>query len=336
MGDLTRRLAAILTLFLFASSLCFAKGPQRRSYNKYGQRDAAMPPEVLSAKTVAVVVKIVAGPESNVADYKQRIEAGVTAEIQKRNRFQIVSDPENADLVCMLIGFSDLSWHDAYQTGKGFWGGMRGRAWNHIPPGALVIFKGGNDPHRTALPVWMKTSVMREITPMELTNDFHAAFAKAEKQQRHAKHVELYRHMPRGFARPSALGPLPQTGNAEINYPVFCRVNQPCPIPREISSARTVLVCDPIHVCNDGFVQQDVIWGGRWTLVDDPAQADLVILLCWTPSNGSEATGLVYAGLYVFKGGEQPAWNSMPMYLDFGHDHDSLLMNFETMLAEAR
>jgi len=333
MGDFTRRLTAILTLFLFASSLCFGKGPQRRGYNRYNQRDAAMPPEVLSAKTVAVVVKIVAGPESNVADYKQRIEAGVTGEILKRNRFQLVSDPENADLVCMFIGFSDLSWHDAYQSGKGFWGRMRGRAWNRIPPGAIAIFKGGNNPHRTGLPVWMKTSVMGGITPMELTKDFHAAFAKAEKQQRHAKHEE-WQGWPRGFARPSGLAPLSQT--AEINYPVFCRVNQPCRFPREISSARTIMVCDPVHLCNDEFVQQDVIWGGRWKLVDDPAQADLVIILCWTPSNGSEARDLVYAGLYVFKGGEQPDWNSMPMYLEFGHDHDTLLMNLESMLAEAR
>jgi|SRR5882724_664771 len=338
MADLTRRLTAILTLFLFASSLCFAKGPYQRPYDTFMHHDAPMPQEVLSAKTVALVVKIVAEPENNMADYKQRTEADVTAEIQKRGRFQLVSDPAKADLVCMLIGFSALSWHDAYQAGKGFWGGMDGRMWNLMPPGAIVVFKGGNDPHRTARPVWMKTSFMRVATPIKLMKDFHAAFAKAEKKQgSQAKDEERPEEKPdQGMITGPA--PMPQIGDAERNKPVFCRVNQPCRIPREISSARTVMVCDPINSCNDVYMQQDVIWGGRgrWTLVDDPAKADLMIVLCWTPSNSSDAQSFVYAGMYIFKGGEQPAWNSMPIYLQFGHDHDTLLRDLENMVAEAR
>lgn len=335
MAHLTRRLTVILTLFLLASSLCLAKGPRKRAYVEVFQHhDAPMPQEVLSAKTVALVVKIVAGPESNIADYKQRIEADLSAEIQKRSRFQLVSDPAKADLVCMLIGFSDLSWHDAYQAGKGFWGGMHGRVWNRIPPAAIVVFKGGNDPYRTARPVWMKTSYMSAATPGRLMNDFNAAFAKAEKKQgsqakyQQTPEVKPYQSMITG------LTPMPH-GDAERNYPVFCRVDQPCRFPQEISSAGTVLVCDPIHVCNDGFVQEDVTWGGRWKLVDDPRLADLIIVLCWTPSNSSEARDFVYAGMYVFKGGEKPDWNSMPMYIQFGHDHDTLLMNLENMVAEA-
>ncbi|MGC2698126.1 MAG: hypothetical protein WA738_20245 [Candidatus Angelobacter sp.] len=340
MADLSRRLTAILTLFLFASSLCFGKGPERRAYDKYKQHDAPMPQEVLSAKTVALVVKIVAGPESNIADYKQRIEADAAAEIQKQNRFQLVSDPEKADLVCMLLEFSYDYWHDAYQPGKGFLGKMHGRTWNTLPPFAIFVFKGGTDPHRTARPVWVKTRIMgvstafkagMNKTPSWMMKEFHAAFANAEKKQGQAKHEE-WQGMPPGFARPSALARMPQIGDAERNNPVFCKMNQPCRFPREISSARTVMVCDPIHICNDEFVHQDVIWGGRWKLVNDPAQADLVIILCWTPSNGFDVRNFVYAGLYIFKGGEQPDWDFMPIYLQFGHDHDTVLMDLENMI----
>lgn len=59
-----------------------------------------------------------------------------------------------------------------------------------------------------------------------------------------------------------------------------------------------------------------------------------MIVLCWMPSNSVEERTYVYAGMYVFKGGEQPDWNSMPMYMQFGHDHDSLLRDFENMVAQ--
>lgn len=46
MANLMRRLNAILTFFLFASSLSFAKGPYQRPYDMYANRDARIPEEV--------------------------------------------------------------------------------------------------------------------------------------------------------------------------------------------------------------------------------------------------------------------------------------------------
>ena len=72
MGDPTRRLTAILTLFLFASSLCFGKGPEKRSYDKHKQRDAPMPQEVLSAKTIAIIARVIGAPASPVRAANQK------------------------------------------------------------------------------------------------------------------------------------------------------------------------------------------------------------------------------------------------------------------------
>ena len=269
MADLTRRLPAILTLFLFASSLCFAKGPYQRPYTTMNH-DAPMSQEVLSAKTVALVLKIVGGSESDTADFKQSTEAAVTAEIQKQSRFQLVSDPDKADLVFMLIAFYYPSWHEAYHGGEGFWGRADGRR-NLMPPGIIVVFKGGNDPHRTARPVWMKTRYMGAATPVRLMKAFHAAFAKAEKKHgSQAKHKETPEEKPdQGMIAGPA--PMPQIGDAGKNSPVLCGGGQPCRIPREISAARKVMVCDPINSCNDVYMQQDVIWApaaaGNWWMI---------------------------------------------------------------------
>jgi hypothetical protein len=169
-----------------------------------------------------------------------------------------------------------------------------------------------------------------------MMKDFHKAFAKAEKREPQDTILEEKPEPESDESMISGPATMPQVSEPEEHKPVFCRLNQPCYLPRELFSARTVMVCDPIHSCNDGNMQQDVAWGGRWKLVDDPAKADLVLVLCWTPSNGSDAHTFVYTGLYIFKGGEQPDWNSLPIYLQFGRDHEIVLKDLEKMVAEAR
>lgn len=345
MVGLNWRLITILTLFLFASSSFFAKTAKRQSYDSRTQvRDAVMPQEVLSAKTIALVVKVIGGTDSNVAEYKQRIEASAAAEIQKRNRFQLVSDPAKADLVCVLMEFSYDYWHDAYQPGKGFLGKMHGRTWNTMPPGIIFVLKGGNDPHRTAQPVWMKTRIMGVSTafkvgmnkiPTWMMKDFHQAFARAEKKHAPDSTQDESSEQEADLGIITGPATMPQVSRAEQLNPVFCKLNQPCHLPRELFSAHKVLVCDPIYFCNDKNIQSDVAWGGRWTLAPEPALADLIIVLCRTPSNSSDRTAFIYTGLYIFKGGEQPDWDSMPIYLQFGYDHEVVLKQLEKMVVEA-
>ena len=87
---------------------------KRMQYDQSIQaHDAPMPQEVLSAKTIAVIAKVIGGPNSEIAEYKQRIQASAIAEIEKHNRFQLVSDPAKADLVCLLIEFSYDYWREA-------------------------------------------------------------------------------------------------------------------------------------------------------------------------------------------------------------------------------
>jgi hypothetical protein len=204
MAGLKLRLTAIFALYLFAASPIFAKGSRRQPYDRRAELyDAAMPQEVLSAKTLALVVKVIGGPERNTAAYKQRIEANAVAEVQKRGRFQLVSDPNKADLVCMLLEFSYDYWHDAYQPGKGFIGKMHGRTWNTMPPGAIFVFKGGADPHRTAQPVWVKTRIMGVATAFKARHEQNTFMDDEGLPQGicQSRKERAPRHDPRGKTR---------------------------------------------------------------------------------------------------------------------------------------
>ena len=355
------KLAVSLGLILCASSFSFAKAGKRMKYDEHIQaHDAPMPQEVLVAKTIAVMAKVIGGPNSEIAEYKQRIQASAIAEIQKHNRFQLVSDPAKADLVCLLIEFSYDYWHEAHSGGQGLRGRLNGQEWSNAPPETIIVLKGGNDAHRTARPVWMESRIMRvdqqnlmhvpslihtakNKTPTWMMKDFHSAFAKAEKKgngETESSKDEVSELEPDNATVPGGTaGP-----SANDKFPVFCMFNQSCLLPHELITAKTVIICDPIYFCNDENMQEDVAWGGRWQLAGDPAKVDLIVVLCRTPSNsrmrtvnyaGRLRTYVTYTGLYVFPGGEQPDWTTMPLYLEFGYDHELTLKYFEKMIAEA-
>jgi hypothetical protein len=355
------KLAVGLALILSASSFSFAKAGKRMQYDQSIQaHDAPMPQEVLSAKTIAVMAKVIGGPNSEIAEYKQRIQASAIAEIQKHNRFQLVSDPAKADLVCLLIEFSYDYWREAHSGGHGLRARLNGQEWSNAPPEAIIVLKGGNDAHRTARPVWMESRIMRvdqqnlmhvpslihtgkNKTPTWMMKDFHSAFAKAEKKgsgETESSKDDASELEPDNATAPSGtIGP-----SANDKFPVFCPPIQSCLLPSELITARTAIVCDPIYSCNDENMEEDVAWGGRWKLTADPAKADLIVVLCRTPSNshrrtvyysGRVQTYVTYTGLYVFPGGEQPDWTTMPLYLEFGQNHELTLKYFEKLIAEA-
>jgi hypothetical protein len=341
MASLPRKLAISVALIL--CFVPFARGVRRQTDFSAQGYDMPMPPEVLSAKTVALLVKIVDKPGSEVAEeYRKRIEASAVAEIQKRGRFQLVSDPTKADLVCMLMEFSYDYWHEAHSGGKGIRERWRGLTWNVLPPEAIIVFKGGNDTHRTARPVWMETRIMGirgawakdrgDKTPAWMMKDFHSAFVKAEKKEKTKTKPSNDQDSKEEAPETGVMGSTapPESGT----LPAFCLLKQPCYLPRELLSARTVIVCDPIFSCNEKKMKEDVAWGKRWQSVDEPDKADLILILCRTPSNSLDQSMFFYSALFVFKGGEQPGWDTMPLYLQFGHDHDLTLKDFESMIAE--
>lgn len=347
MSALKCKLAMSMVLILWASAISFAKAKRVGYDPRIQMHDAPVPSEVLSAKTLALIVKVMDKPGSDVAEeYRKRIEASAVAEIQKRNRFQLVSDPAKADLVCLLIEFSFDYWHEAHNGNKGIRARWNGFKWNLLPPEAIIILKGGNDAHRTARPVWMKTRIMPvgpvwvhergNKLPTRMISDFHHAFAKAEKKEKGK--TELPDHEdsepePTGATAEGAIATPPDSGI----LPAFCFWNESCFLPRELFDARTAIVCDPIYFCNDENMKQDVAWGGRWQLAADPAKADLILILCRTPSQSGDRSEpfAFYSALFVFKGGEQPDWDTLPLYLQFGYDHEFTLKELERMIAES-
>src|SRR5437762_1386124 len=79
--------------------------------------DRALTDELSSAKSMAVVFRIIAGSDERqaraIAKYKAKIESKVIAEIQKEKLFELSSDPSKADLVCLVIAF----WGQVFRDG---------------------------------------------------------------------------------------------------------------------------------------------------------------------------------------------------------------------------
>jgi hypothetical protein len=299
-----------------------------------------VPEEVLSARTIAIIARVIGASDTSVAEYKGRIEASALQEIQKRGRFQVVADPSKADLVCLMIEFSDEYWRESFSNTHGIM--ERGRAiqWMNARPEAIIILKGGNYAERDAMPVWMETDYHfayrkknRESTPGWMMNHFLKAFEKAEKKNPSADEKEAKEAEP--AAEAAADGSTSAGTDPANRRQVFCPAHQRCPIPGELYSARNVLICDPIFGCNDKHMQKYVQWGGRWKLVDDPVQADLVLMVSPTPSwtTGGEYH---YSSLYVLKGGRQPAWDSLLLYTEFNRDDEWTLKVFQKFIFEAR
>ncbi|HET9285041.1 MAG TPA: hypothetical protein VFR24_24090 [Candidatus Angelobacter sp.] len=303
-------------------------------------RDAEVPKEVLSARTIAIIARVIGAPETPVAEYKARIEASALAEIQKRGRFQVVADPTKADLVCLMIEFSDEYWRESFSEIHGFMEWGRAIQWVNARPDAIIVMKGGNYAERDARPVWMKTNYHhfvyrkknRESTPDWMMKDFLKAFEKAEKKnpsadEKETDEAELTDEAAADSSTPGGTDPANRRQ-------VFCPAHQRCPIPRELYSARNVMICE-IDKCNDKYMQKYVEWGKRWSLVDDPAQADLVLVICTTPSRGAVRGKVSYSSLYVFKGGRQPAWDSLLLYTEFDRDNEWTLKRFQKFIFEA-
>src|SRR5579864_8419935 len=135
MSCLKCRWVAVVVLVLCALP-CFA--------GRYD--DSPMPEDVLSARTLAIVVRVMGTAGSDVEQYKSRIESAAIAEIQKKNRFQLVSDPAKADLVCVLIDYSFEDWREAFRHGESFREKWRGHIWAMLPPEAIIVMKGGSNP----------------------------------------------------------------------------------------------------------------------------------------------------------------------------------------------
>lgn len=315
----------------------------------------ALPNELLSGKSMALVVRVIRGAQSSedgVAKYKATIESKAAAEIQKQKHFQLASDPSKADLVCVLITY----WGPVFFEGKSIWNRTAAQRSQH-PPAALMIFKGGNSPQGSAFPLWMKTAVGN---PVDVLEDLNRSIKSIEKKKTKASAGSAQDTQegpaakveggspasPQGadLAQPGngdaanenhsdlaqkeekdhSLGKVPEPAKAVT---VFCQPDfktcSPAPV---IYSASTLLICDSLNRCNNENARRSLQPGGRWSLVSDPGKADLIVILSDDSVEGLQPGGLVggivggakFSTMYLFKGGTQPDWQAMPLFATVG------------------
>ena len=118
-----------------------------------------LPPEVLSAKTIAIRVKLVGGvviekrkkyfgpapyhfPSiEELNSYRESIYSAVEEVFNRKKRFQVVSDPSQADLVCVV----------ALYEPRFFEGKTNGAELT-----VVMIVKGGASAQWDAAPLWLR------------------------------------------------------------------------------------------------------------------------------------------------------------------------------------
>jgi hypothetical protein len=150
-------------------------------------RKPDLPDEVVSAKTIAIKLKVEGGtvtekptnrwklPPTHAASpeelkpFYDSIYAGVEEVFTRKHRFQIVSDPSKADLVCIVVLY-DLH---TYQTRI-----------NGVALSVVMILKGGQSANWDAAPVWVQ-SVLDSAPSSHLDQiaEFHDHLQNAEKKR---------------------------------------------------------------------------------------------------------------------------------------------------------
>jgi hypothetical protein len=141
--------------------------------------------EVLAAKSIAILVRLVDPIGVEADGFKDLLRARAEDRIRQKKRFQIVTDPAQADLVCLLLVYQPswtLTKHDPTK-------------YTMLPlANSVIILKGGNSRHWDASPVWTGIAVI--INPVAagkpgddhrgLLSTFHDYLRGAEKSPKHA------------------------------------------------------------------------------------------------------------------------------------------------------
>ena len=119
-----------------------------------------LPPEVLSAKTIAIQVKVVGGTVSEKKKkhwgpapyhfpskeemnyYQQAIYSDVEEVFNRKKRFRVVSDPAQADLVCVVALYEPHFFESRI---------------NGADLTVVMVLKGGASAQWDAAPVWLRS-----------------------------------------------------------------------------------------------------------------------------------------------------------------------------------
>jgi hypothetical protein len=285
----------VLRQFLVATALTAASG----SVCAFG-KDNSFPPQILTAKTITVVAHSGFGPSTYDPIKGAEFKSDAEAVLRNSGRFTLLDNPAKSDLVLLLVG--------------GYSPGLLGFK-DHIATGA--VFLGGAHEMWTPVPLWiaMKTPTLRTSSAAAaLTKMFLKEVNNAEQNN---------------------TGPPVGPGEEKVANEIISQDSQMeetvtssgekkvSSLPVEILQAKktTVMlridpVAGPQGERKERDVEKEIQKWGRFSLVGDPAAADLLIVCVRLVVMGARAKdSRTYENLLIFKGGgKTPDWNRMPLW----------------------
>jgi|GEM_PF-6184082 hypothetical protein len=258
--------------------------------------NSPLPAKILTAKTIAVIAHYGFVPSAFNTAKSEKFKKDAEEILLSSGRFTVLNDPGKSDLVLLLVC--------GYSPG---WLGFR----DHIVIGS--IFSGGEQPPWSPIPLWISEQAPTFRThsaPAALARNFLKAIANAESKG--------------GVSSPGpetekASGGNAPTAEEKEDSPDVTQGSQW--LRPEILQARRVMVllrtdevAGPKGEEKEKSVEQEIKKWGRFSIVDNPGDADL-IFVCVKYLDTSSKNMPVYENLLIFKGGiGSPDWPNMPLW----------------------
>ena len=310
-----------MKIFRLALPLCLLLIPVRAFAS-----DPPIPERILTAKTIAVVAHYGFVPSAFNPAKGEKFQKDAEAVFKSSGRFVVRDDPGKSDLVLLLVC--------GYSPG---WLGFRDR----IVIGA--VFPGGVEPPWSPVPLWIS-----EQTPTSRTHSAPAALAKNFLKEIAKAESKGATSSPRGELEKDAPDATPQTEENEESRQ-SAGAETAAWLRPEILHAKKVMVvlridelAGPKGEEKEKSVEKEIRKWGRFSIVDNPADADLVFVCVTYLDTGSKNLS-VYENLLIFKGGlaspdwpNTPLWNAMQIEAMFGPAPGKQMVRWLRKQIEAR
>lgn len=273
----------VAVLIMMSASLC-ALGKEK-----------PFPSQILEAKTIAVVAHYGSMPSNFDAAKGSKFKSDAEDVLRESGRFTLVESPDKSDLVLLLVS--------GYSTGRlGFN--------EHIATG--TVFLGSGQPGWSTIPLWIaeKMQSMRTSSAAAVTKMFLNEVKKAEQ---HAANLPAGTNQQKTPDESRSQDMQKEKNTSPSEEP------EAGLLPREIMQAKKVMVVSRVDAGTgpegvEKSVEKEIKKWGRFSLVNNTADADLVIL-CFVFTESSDDSFFVFENILIFKGGEKnPDWNAMPLW----------------------
>jgi hypothetical protein len=292
-------------------------------------KDRPFPPQILAAKTVAVIAHYGFVPSAFNPGKGDKFRRDAEGILLDSGRFTVLDDPDKSDLVLLLVC--------GYSPG---WLGFR----DHIVIGA--IFLGGTQQPTqqpwSPIPLWIS-----EHGPTLRTRSAPAALAKEFLKQ--VAKAELHGAGPPGTDNEKR----PEETNPPDNEKEEAAPSSESPdlawLRPEILQAKKVIVLlrtdetvGPQGEQREKSIEKELKKWGRFTIVDNPADADL-IFVCVRYLDFGRTNPPTYENLLIFRGdvknpdcSNMPLWMAMQIETLFGPSPGTQMVRWVRKQIEAR